>query len=168
MAIVVDVKLTGYANLPQSRINAALKAAMRTLGIYWQSNILPEKWGPHAQAKYQLAGRSRKYQAQKRKKFGHTRPLEFSGEGRRLALSADTQARVRSTRDRVTIPLPAKFNWRPRGGHIKLGDELRRVTNAELRDMTQMLVGQIELELELAGGESGSVRAKLSRFRPTP
>lgn len=168
MAIVVDVKVTGYANLPKSRLNAALKAAMRTLGVYWQSNILPEKWQPHAQAKYHLAGRSRQYQRAKMKKYGHTRPLEFTGEGRRLALSPETRSRIRSTRDRVTIPLPSKFNWRPRGGHIKLGDELRRVTNEELRNMSELLVGQIELELELAGGGSGKVRARLSRFRLVP
>lgn len=164
--IVVDVKLKGYASLRKSQINAAMKAAMRTLGVFWHGQILPAKWGPHATAKYHLAGRSRQYQRTKLRRFGHTRPLEFSGEGRRLAVSVETRHRIRSTRDRVTIPLPAKFNWRPRGGRIKLGDELRRVTEDELREMTSVLVGQIELELEMAGGETGSVRAKLARFRP--
>jgi hypothetical protein len=73
---------------------------------------------------------ARSYTGRKLKKFGHTRPLEFTGETRR----AVTLATIRSSSKGVKVAYPGarKFNYRSATSNIRMADEFRRVIPSEV------------------------------------
>lgn len=77
--------------------------------------------------------RTDKYTARKQKKFGHTRPLEFTGETRRLVRTANISATSKGSK--VKYPGARKLNFRPKGGFIRMNQEFRKLTSAEKSEM---------------------------------
>lgn len=84
------------------------------------------------------------YTAQKLKRFGHTLPLVFTGEGRRLT----KVARITSTSKGVKVRMVSarKFNFKPVGGRIDMADELRRVSRDEKDAIERRLERNVTLK----------------------
>lgn len=149
MAIVVEYKLTGIELLTRSQVINAVKEALRRTGEYWFDAFLWKRFTPLGFTEYGFRSRSRKYESYK---FKHRPaaagvPLVLTGEGRDQAQSESTRHRIRATRDKVTIPLPTKFNlYNPKGP--RMVDEVRHVTAAELRQLEGVLVQAINDELD--------------------
>ena len=68
------------------------------------------------------------YNQQKLRKFGHTRPLEFSGESRQLTRTLKIKATSKSGR---CILNARKFNFRNPKSKIDMRDEMTRVSDPE-------------------------------------
>lgn len=171
----VEVKLTGVEGLKQKQINDAIKQAMHDVGLRWRRRYLPLHFGGRAATRYGYTPRAgergdrRKFQgsytARKLRFLKHTRPLEYTGEGKRLALNGPQL--VRATRDRVVVPLPRKFNWRHPKSKVNMADEIRAVREDERAELNEFLVAQIERHLNAAKhrGSAGSAAAGGTRLR---
>lgn len=173
--IVLEYKLTGIELLQRMQVVNAMKRALRRMGEYWHEAYAWKRFTPLGFTEYGFRPRSIKYTKAKLKHWGHANPLVASGEGRDEALSESTKARIRVTRDSVTIPLPRKFNlYNPKGPNM--ADEVRAVSSAELRQLEENLVIYIEDELDKEvpahlrnrGEIGGRVKSlELKRFRPS-
>jgi hypothetical protein len=80
-------------------------------------------------------GFKRSYTGRKLRRYGHTRPLEKSGETRR----AVSMATIRSTSVSVKAAYPGarKFNFRSQYTDINMADEFRRVLPTEATSLAQ-------------------------------
>lgn len=172
MAVYIEYKLTGAEALTRMQVVNALKAALRRLGEYWFEAMLWKRFTPRGHTEYGFRVRTLKYSKAKLKYRGHNLPLVNSGQGKREAMNESTRARIRVTRDKVTIPLPRKFNRsNPKGP--RMSEEIRAVSRAELQLLEENLVWYIDEELDAAvpphlrnrgyiGGRASGVRFRKS------
>lgn len=171
MPLAIEVKLDGIEGLPKRRVNNALKRANIATGLHFRRNFLKHRFTQQGGRRLNYTPRSgelrvglpdsrrpRSYAARKLRKLGHSDPLVFSGEGRRLALHGPQI--VRATKDTIRIPLPRKFNFRNPKSRVVMSDEIRRVTDREAAALSKFLAAQIEREFAReVGGSSISVRS---------
>lgn len=157
--VTTEYYVTGIEALRKSDVNAALKAAWLAVGKRWRRRYLPLHFTNRAERRYYYTPRSWDYERKKLKFLGHTRPLEFTGEGRREATYREN---LSVTRWGVIIRLPRKFNLRGRNTPIKMADEIRRVLPEELEELAEFFIEQLERELRRRGADA----AWISRARP--
>lgn len=164
MALVFDYRLTGIESLTRMQCVNAVKDALRRVGEYWCDAFLWKRFTEIGYTEYNFRWRSRKYDKAKERHRGHTNPLVNTGEGRDEALATAAQ-RVRVTRDKLTIPLPRKFNRNnPRGP--KISEEVRAVSRAEVKVLEENLVFYINDELaQLAPPTEGTVGPRVGRLK---
>ncbi|HMP05840.1 MAG TPA: hypothetical protein PJ982_05780 [Lacipirellulaceae bacterium] len=165
--IVVHVKLTGVETLTRSRVNAALKRAMRLLGEYWHDAMAWKRFTEIGYTEYQFRQRAAKYVKAKRAHRGHNLPLVLTGAGRDEALGDGTRRRIRATRDKVTIPMPRKFN-RSNPAGPDMSREVRAVSRGEIPVLERVLVQAIDGELIKESGDQPPprvARLRLGSFR---
>ena len=155
MSVELKDEMIGAAGLKKSQVNQALINAGKFVGVYYHQTMAAGKWEAGALHKYSLAPRSQRYTKIKKKKFHHDRPLEFSGFGRREFLGAGTRARIRATRDRITVPIPRVFNFKHPNSRVPMIDEMRTVTRGELQELGRRLVEDVNKELNAAAGTGG-------------
>lgn len=162
MAVKVEMSVSGVEALTTRQINGVVRDAMEDVGKRWRSRYLPEHFKNSATSKYGYAkrkgesGSTRRfrgsYTQRKLKKYGHTRPLEFSGKGKREALQNENiQAFATSRSARVEIRLPQKFNFRHPLSQVRMADEIRATTASELRDLEAFLTKKIDKRSTIAG-----------------
>ena len=77
---------------------------------------------------------NRSYVGRKLKKYGHTRPLEFSGTSKRLTRVRD----VRVTSKRGRLILPPGFNRKHPKSRIRMRDEITAVPTSEEAVLTRL------------------------------
>lgn len=165
MALVFEYRLTGIESLTRMQCIGAVKRSLRRLGEYWHEAFLWKRFTPLGYSEYGFRRRSQKYDKAKLRFRGHVNPLVNSGEGRDEAMSPATIARIRVTRDKLTIPLPRKFNRsNPRGP--KMSDEVRAVSRAEVKVLEENLVLYINDELaRIAQPTEGTVGPRVGRLK---
>jgi hypothetical protein len=112
---------------------------LRDAGEFWHNTFLRKHFTEAGAQEYRYIKRKgegmargskewkRSYTGRKFQRFGHTRPLVFSGEGERLARVRD----VRTTSKRVRVVLPNKFNFRHPKSKIRMRDELTAISSRE-------------------------------------
>lgn len=160
--IRAEWRATGIESLKPGRINGIVRNALGNTGMRWRSRYLRLHFGNAAATRYSYTPRSgergsgrayaRSYTAQKAAKYGHTRPLELSGSGRREAESSKVVNPVANKNGaRVEIPLPRKFNLRGKGSKVNMADEIRAVLPVELSDLSQFLTDELESGFNQAG-----------------
>jgi hypothetical protein len=146
MAIVISYKLTGIETLTRMQVVNAFKRALLALGAYWHDAMAWKRFTQLGYSEYGFARRSPRYDKAKVRHLRHNNPLVRTGEGRDEALHPSTVARIRVTRDSVTIPMPRKFNrYNPRGPNM--AEEVRAVSRAEIQILEDRLVMFIDDEL---------------------
>ncbi len=170
--IVFEYKLTGIELLTRMQVVNAVKRALRKTGEYWHEAFLWKRFTPLAYQEYGFKLRK----VRKRHNARTKNPLVHTGEGMEEAMSETTVARIKVTRDSVTIPLPRKFNrYNPKGPNMS--EEIRAVSRSEIRALEQNLVIDIEAELDKEvpahmrnrGYIGGRVKSlSLKRFRRSP
>lgn len=165
MALVFQYRLTGIESLTRMQCIDAVKRGLRQLGEYWCEAFLWKRFTPLAYTEYGFHRRSRKYDEAKKRFRGHTNPLVNSGEGRDEAMSPSTVARIRVTREKLTIPLPRKFNRsNPKGP--KMSEEVRSVSRAEVKVLEENLVLYINDQLaRVAQPTEGTVGPRVGRLK---
>lgn len=167
--IRIEYDASEVTGLKKAQLNQAFTRAHYKLGQMWREILLPIRFTREGITRYGLlprvgdTGSGRRfrgsYTAYKVKKHGHKDPLRFSSEGRDEAIRTE---RIKATRYGVTISLPRKFNRNNPKSKINMTDEVRSVTQGELRRMSAWLVELVEAEIAAAGG-SGAATFTLSR-----
>ena len=89
------------------------------------------------------------YTGRKLRMFGHTRPLEFSGETRRKVRFARISSGHRF--GRIAYPGASKFNFRHPRSRIVMSEEFRRITQAEAQYLGEIY--DADLDKRLADGK---------------
>lgn len=131
----------------------------RDAGEYWHDQFRAKHFTAEGAAEYGYYRRKgeglprnskawrRSYTGRKHARFGHTRPLVYTGEGERLSRVRDVRANSR----RVRVILPNKFNFRHPKSRINMREEVTRVSQRE--------------EQELIARADRQVHARLARIR---
>lgn len=88
----------------------------------------------------------RSYTGRKERMFGHTRPLEFSGETRAKMRTAS----ISSTRSmgKAAYPGASKFSFKHPKSKLRLHEEYRRILPQEADELGQYYDQQLDLELK--------------------
>lgn len=174
----LELNVSGAERMTKKRLNDITKEALRAVGNRWHEEYLPGHFTKAGADKYGYGARNgepgsgaplkRSYTAYKQKKKGHTDPLVFSGRGKKEALGNKiVKARISSKFQTaiLTVSLPRVFNFSLRKsgrGNTNANEEIRRVSNDELRDLESHLVKVIE-QLYTKEGQNVSAAATLSR-----
>ena len=87
----------------------------------------------------------RSYTGRKLKKFGHRRPLEFSGETRRNVRSASISSTSKGSR--VRYPGARKLNFRNPHSDIRMAEEFRKLLPDEITDLAQHYDRKLDHEM---------------------
>jgi hypothetical protein len=124
-----------------SEFRTVLTGAWMDVGTWWHKEIRPKHFTTAGGTEYGYTPRSgergspgRKgfkatYTGRKLKKYGHTRPLELTGESKQ-ATAASYDILPKSDGVRITMNAP-RLQFRNRNSSINMADELTRVTSAE-------------------------------------
>lgn len=121
------------------RWKSILKRAWDAAGQYWHRVILPKKFTHAGATEYNYQPREQGYEAQKRKKFGHTYPLVWSGELERLARRL-MDVRSDSKGARIVIHGPRYlFAYRKNIRQPDKAEELRRVSEADAAAVARVI-----------------------------
>lgn len=138
----IDIKYTGHP-LTKSAFNEMKRETFREMGELWHREMRPKHFTHAGAREYGYAPRKgeagnrhrkgfkRSYTGIKLRLVGHTRPLEFSGEGRRLSRIQD----IRVTSKRVRVILPRKFNFRNPHSRVNMREELTTISEREEREL---------------------------------
>jgi len=115
--------------VPAADWRPGMKEAWGKTGRFWHRQMREKHFAEGAKIEYGYLRRSPRYEERKRKKFGHARPLEFTGESRAL-----TRIRVvTSTSKGVKVRMNAARGLRRRNpkSQINMVDELTRISARE-------------------------------------
>ena len=122
--------------------NRIYKESYAAVLTYWHRELRPKHFTLAGAAEYRYAPRSRKYEARKQRKVGHTRPLEFSGLSKALTSVRNVTSTSKGGRVRMNAPA---LNFKHPKSRVHARDELTRISVPEqilLRDMYDREVGQ--------------------------
>lgn len=132
------------------RFNEAMARAWEELGQVWHEQVLPKKFSERARSEYGYQRRSRAYVERKRRRFGHSRPLEYTGKLKRMVLRPPrTEGKAAGDRSRgqVTVSGPAYLRARG-GGRIDYAQEIRALSAADERFLDEAMGRLLEKQLE--------------------
>lgn len=135
----------GFVNLRLDReqlgltgrqFQAVKRAVFAAMGREWHGKYLQLHFDEGAAARYGYTRRKPRYLAKKRKLLGAAAsiPLQYTGEGKRLAQMLDL--RVSSSQSRVV--LPRKFNFKNPKSRVDMRAELTRVLQPEADEISQV------------------------------
>lgn len=146
--------------------NNLLKECWYEVGMYWFMEMRPKHFTKAGGEEYGYAKRTGEqggrfwssYQGQKQKKFGHTRPLVYSGDLEKACNQAGIFATNKGVR--VTLPGAGKANWpgwkRRDGTTIDKHAELTTVSAREEETLCRLFEDCVERRLA-AVGDTGQV-----------
>lgn len=128
----------------------ASKRSWHAVGVRWHSTMRSKHFTRAGFTEYGYAPRSRAYEARKRKKQGHNRPLEFSGESKRRSRFARIAATTKGSTVRFSAPA---LNLRPKGGRINLREEATRISAREAATLSKVWQERHTIELKAVKAE---------------
>lgn len=165
----VHYEARGIETLTAKDRNDSLRDGLAAMGLRHRRRNLPVHFTKRGYSLYgyakrhgdsggNLRGRAFRstYQGRKLRLFGHTLPLVYTGELRRLTLYGlpRVTATARSGVGKVLIHLPAKANFRR--GDISPLRELQAVAGMELVDLEKFLVPELERQWRRRGARKSS------------
>lgn len=128
--------------------NAFIKPMYEELGKYWMRYIRPKHFTNAGASEYgylprmgergsEWRGKFRaSYTGRKLKEKGHTRPLEHSGELKRL--SGYSRFSHSYSGMRIMLPRAGKANYRHPNSKIKMQHELTRISRADAHELLRL------------------------------
>lgn len=164
----IDLVVTGLVGIKQSKLNEIHKASWRALGQHWRKKYLRGHFTHAGARKYGYTLRKGEvrpggtpipgsYTWTKLKRQSHTRPLEFYGHAKAKALGEE---KISPTRFSVKVLLPQGFNRRHPRSAVRMNDEIRAVTPAELAELQRFWAADLTKRIDrVAGGQTYRIRA---------
>ncbi len=140
-----------------------LARAWETAGEHWHKAILPKHFTVRGRYEYRYEPRSKKHREKKLRRFGHRRPLVFTGESERKA------KRIRDIRElksgkavRIFLHVPSYFfkfhkasdPWSAvaHKGQPNKAAELQRISERDSNELAMVIDKQVTTEANLLGG----------------
>lgn len=160
MILCAKVIYNGFPKIPKRIINTFARDSLRALGVHWHEKMRPKHFTKAGAREYGYEKRKgegstgrgfwKSYTGRKQKKFGHQRPLEWSGESKQRTEHREITATAK--RVRVYLRAPA-FNFQNRHSNIKMAEEMRTISGPEQRQLSQMFG-------EMMGGRIAAYRGR--------
>ena len=144
----IEIRTRGLAAGRKAAHNRALKYAWEQTGVYWHEHFREKHFTSAGATEYGYKPRqgergrqgakgfSRSYTGRKLKKYGHTRPLELTGQSR--ASTRTRKVTATSKGARVVMRAPA-LNFKARGSDINMNEEMRTISPAESKVLSRVL-----------------------------
>lgn len=131
----------------------AVRKALHDAGIYWRDNVMKRHFEFSAHKRYGYAKRVVSYEIRKAKKYGHRRPLEFSGEAKAQILGFKRQVSVRRGGQDFVVRVPFSapkhfFQINPRGQQINKPKELTAINEEEIKELALFIDERVGVHLE--------------------
>jgi len=148
------------AEEPRKAMRETLRPAFQAIAAAWHAGTLPAHFREDAVYRYGYQPRTMNYQAKKRKKMGHNRPLDWSGKLRMIALanpkiSASPQGATVNLQHLPAVGLSGRvMRRRTRDGGVRsyrypdLRRELTALTRREMDEMAKDLAARVAAGLE--------------------
>lgn len=145
MGAIFQTKITytGVVGMrPSTFRRRFLKPMYHFLGEYWHRELLPKHFTNQGAKEYGYAPRKgekgnkggkgfrKSYTGRKLKRFGHTRPLVFTGELQRMSRFRNIKATSKGVK--VTLPQARKANLRHPKSNVNMADELTRFSDRDI------------------------------------
>jgi hypothetical protein len=140
MMLGISMRYTGAHPLKKREWNSqVIRPVLEHMGSFWHQKFLRKHFTAEGGREYGYMKRKgegmprgskrwrRSYTGRKFARFGHTRPLVFSGVSERLSRVVD----VRATAKRARVVLPRGFNRRHAKSRIRMRDEVTAVSQQE-------------------------------------
>lgn len=140
------IDLTGMPT--EGATHAAIKAAIEAGLKHWHARILRRHFEPGASSRYGYKKRTRRYDATKLRRFGHTTPLVYSGAMRHELLMRTP--RITGTHRAMTMRLRARALRFSAQAAYKNYPDMRAEVRAMTPDEEAEIVGVIEKSLAAA------------------
>lgn len=134
--------------------NASSKEAYYDVGLHFHSDMRDERFtnehaekaGYHkrkgeAQPRESKSFR-RSYTGRKFRQFGHTRPMEFSGDTRQAMRTASISSTSKSVR--VRYPGSNKLSYKHPKSQIKMQDEFRTLLDSEITTLAELFDRRVD------------------------
>ena len=86
MTIPIKTRIKRDHRLKVSEWRNVSKVAWKHAGEVWHDELLPKHFTEEGAREYRYKRRSRRHREKKLRRYGHSRPLEFSGELRRQVM----------------------------------------------------------------------------------
>lgn len=149
--LLLRMKFTGpfpgkRSGLTPRKFRRMQKLAWKAMGDYWHEKIRPLHFTVAGAKKYRYKRRTLKYRKAKLAKFGHNKPLVWSGESRRLTANRNVTSTSRGMRVKMGQAKALNFRRRRKftGVTINMRDELLRTRADERRQMAKVFTRRIE------------------------
>lgn len=146
MPLLTEFKIQNPHNIPVRRMNNISRQAMHSVGIKWITDFNRPHYLPGAASKYGYQKRKEKYTRRKRRQYGHTTPLVWSGTTKAAALGP-LFPRSTPKRTRANIPAPGYVKIRSRRGRPPVGDEMTRTIPAENDALSRLYKDSMEEQI---------------------
>jgi hypothetical protein len=170
MAMQITVRKRGMTPKVAKRVlNDIHRAGMRQLGEKWHTEYRPLHFRNLASTRYNYTPRqgergrtvanfNRSYTGRKLAKFGHTRPLVYTGESERASQTPTIEAVAKRGSARVAVRMRAyKLNYRYAGSPIDMRAELQTVIPAESQALADGLRDFLARNYRAVGDQSTTV-----------
>jgi len=141
MIITFNITRTGWmADISRRKFNACLREAFRAIGVYWWKHFRSKHFTARGAAEYDYQPRKgeggnvdekdfrRSYTGRKLRRFGHTRPLVWTGKSERDSRTARIVATAKRVRVKMTLP---RLNWRHESRRQTMREELTTISAKE-------------------------------------
>jgi len=139
--IRAKITYVGFKSLKAKAMRALVKEKAQEVVQWWWKSILPRHFAADAWGKYHYTPRGKKYQQAKRRKYGHGKPLVYTGASMRSMKGAITVSGTsKGGRGKMTAPWYFTRVVRTKRGRVldKAG-EATAVTRGEATRMAWML-----------------------------
>jgi hypothetical protein len=108
------------------------------MGQYWHQHFFRKHFTHRGATEYGYTKRNPHYEFRKYKKFGHTYPLVYSGQGRTDASSPRIVATATRAEARVRVIMHAPvFNFKNPHSNVNMRRELTTVSQAEAQELAR-------------------------------
>jgi hypothetical protein len=117
------------------QFNPIVKEEMLKAAEVWWRRMLPKHFKVSAVSEYGYKKRTKAHMMRKSRRKGHQRPMEFSGDLKRMVTR---QAKITGTRTRVAVRLTGpRYLYMNQGNPSQpnMAEELRATTDAEARKL---------------------------------
>lgn len=129
---IVIVKRGPTPKLAARELNNVNRETVRLMGEYWHQKYFPKHFTHAGATEYGYQERNAHYEMRKLKKYGHTYPLVFSGQGRQDASHPRIVATAKRGEARVQVIMNAPvFNLRSSPSAPNMRRELITISQAE-------------------------------------
>jgi hypothetical protein len=146
--IETTIELSGLPAMKKSHLNPLFKKSWNHVGVQWRRRYLRGHFTQAGGRKYGYKPRKKTYTKRKLRERRHTRPLEYWGEAKNIAMS---QRKLRSTKEYVVIKLPRKLNFKHPRSDIRMSEEIRAVIPQERTALGRAMRDDMEARLKRAG-----------------
>jgi hypothetical protein len=136
--LTIKFKATMPKTLKRRTWNRILKASWLDTGRFWHRYILPKHFTRRGAREYRYKDRTKGHEKRKARKYGHRRPLVFTGRMERQAKGV-RDVRSTSKSGKVYLHLPPYVKYRPHGAMSpNMRGELSKLSRKDIRTLTRV------------------------------